>query len=189
MAVHYIALVLLILIPIGIPLLFGVLLYLNRSRLNPKVKQGMTIDVFEGMVESIVQHKVPDKEMRAMFHLVDIDNSGEIEPGEFAKFTIERALTTKSPPLGPSRPLGPLSQDVDMFIPSIDRTAAEMGNKMQMEIAKHHGKKKWWEGDKNQFRFLTKAYEDEFYYFEVIHPPRDSNPQELFLGLKKYLLL
>ena len=147
------ALLALFLIPVGVPCLFGFLLYKNRVALSYKEPTGFSYEVFVTTARSLLnnQESFSDKDLRAIYEQIDVDGSGEVSSEELWKFALARAVCGDK-----QNGLKSLAANAD--VPD-DRFAH--GNSNQ--------KRAWWEGGPEEFRFLVRAYEAEYFWFELVY--------------------
>ena len=145
----------LLLIPLGVPCLFAFLLYKNRAALSATVPSDFSFDVFATAVRSLLndQESVTDADLRAIYDEIDADSSGQVSPEELWKFALEHAIHGR-------KFLGNDSQ------PSMAEEV-RASEELKEATAEQQAQRKWWEGGKDEFRFLVRAYEADAFWFEL----------------------
>lgn len=90
-SMFYLAIVLVLMILIGVPAAFGLLLWVNRARLDPPLPATqMTFSMFHDVVEKILADKIPPTTLRKLYDQMDTDGSGLVDQSEVWRWTILR---------------------------------------------------------------------------------------------------
>lgn len=150
------ALLALFLIPVGVPCFFGFLLYKNRVALSYKEPTGFSYEVFVTTARSLLndQESLSDEDLRVLFDQIDVDGSGEVSSEELWTFALDRAVR------GGKQATGLQSLAAKQDAPA-DKSAQGKSH-TSMEHA-------WWEGGPEEFKFLVRAYEANFFWFELVY--------------------
>eukprot|EP01043_Picozoa_sp_COSAG02_P052851 COSAG02_NODE_5758_length_4062_cov_1.950038_1_plen_976_part_10 len=141
------ALLALALIPIGVPLFFAWLLLKNRARLNTSGNTSICFQTFCTTARSLLKRHLTDEDLRLIYNEMDADDSGEVSSEELWKFVLDRAL--------PSHTLS------DSIGPNMDEV--RVGELTQHSVKVHP----WWFGGPKEFSFLVRAYEPQYYWWEL----------------------
>jgi hypothetical protein len=86
--VRVLAILLVIVILVGIPLGFAVLLYKNRTKLNPSNADSVPFKEFKLTVKNILGQDIGERKLRRLFDRIDTDNSDAISTIEVWAYAI-----------------------------------------------------------------------------------------------------
>ena len=135
---YTVAMVFLILEPVGIPVMFGFILYKNREALSAgdsAEETAISFDAFKKTVKLIEpDSERSEDELRALYDAIDADASGEISLKEFVQYALDS--------------LSPLH--ADELRPAASSKA----------VTEQRGR---WRFDPEDLSFLVKAFEPEYY--------------------------
>jgi len=147
---YIVAMVFLILEPVGIPVMFGFILYKNREALSAgdsAEETAISFDAFKKTVKLIEpDSERSEDELRALYDAIDADASGEISLNEFVQYALDS--------------LSPLQADE---LRAAASSKAVAGQQEEEERSR-------WTFAPEDLKFLAKAFEPEYYCEHV-----DSN--------------
>ena len=90
-----IAVVLLVLMPIGIPVFFGTIMYWNRERLTANTDDDITFEAFVEIASSIYNGPLTEGALRAIFDDVDDNASDSVSPSEIYEYAFRSEITRR----------------------------------------------------------------------------------------------
>ena len=139
---YIIAMVFLFLEPVGIPVMFGFVLYKNREALSAgdsAEETAISFDAFKKTVKLIEpDSERSEDELRALYDAIDADASGEISLNEFVQYALDS--------------LSPLHAD--------ELRPAASSKAVTEQQEEERGR---WRFDPEDLSFLVKAFEPEYY--------------------------
>ena len=146
---YTVAMVFLVLEPVGIPVMFGFILYKNREALNAgdsAEETAISFDAFKKTVKLIEpDSERSEDELRALYDAIDADASGEISLNEFVQYALDS--------------LSPLQ--ADELRPAASSKAVTVSSE-------ERGR---WKFDPEDLKFLVKAFEPEYYCEQLQSAP------------------
>ena len=166
-----------LLYPIGIPLSFGILLFKNRDKLSRDYSSELDFDSFKQLASIMdPNQKWTDAELTKKFDSIDKDGTKVISIEELGRFSMVEVLGTgdKIDEISTARPLKRAVlalHGVGALVPS---SATENVTTVQ---SIHVEALPWWrcgDGEKGRekFYFLTKAFEPQYFWFELVEYAR-----------------
>eukprot|EP01043_Picozoa_sp_COSAG02_P071140 COSAG02_NODE_12884_length_1477_cov_0.809869_2_plen_316_part_01 len=144
-AMWWVALILLMLLPIGIPTMFSYVLYKNRETLAEGTSKDIDMDLFMKTMRGLSKCTGPvqDDHLKQMFEEVDVDKSGKISMEELWLFVVSDVCNH------------PSSQ---AFI-----------KPDYIELTKRNrNANAWWRRSRAELKFLVRAYENQYYWYEMV---------------------
>ena len=172
--VRSIAMVLVVLMPIGVPVFFGFLLYKNRATLSVDERDEVSFD--ELAFVRIFRIVSPDSGMsksslQRLFCDIDTDKSGKLSLDEVWKFALKDTAVEQSASDDiKAVEVRPLLRPTASVKHSYGLVAAPPGTRStpvahtQPPPARSH----WWSADKEDLQFLVRAFEPRFYWFGLV---------------------
>lgn len=151
--------------PIGIPLAFGLILRTNKKQLSHDDATEMDFDGFAYMVKLLGgKHKFSKKELRKLFDQAARSKDGTDGSDESHKIDKNRKITIGDVARsGINTGLNLINKDkFDEWRKSRIYGGRERLDTMQVF------KQKWYQGDKEKFKFITKAFTPKHYWFEMV---------------------
>jgi hypothetical protein len=106
---------------------------------------GMSFEEFELVIQKVLGRDLPDAELRELYKSIDVDGSGTISTSEVWVYAIKLALKNRS--------------DEAIAKAKISAAPSQIVNS---------SRRSWWQGGPEEFKFLIKAYEPGFYWFETV---------------------
>eukprot|EP01043_Picozoa_sp_COSAG02_P048809 COSAG02_NODE_4836_length_4923_cov_5.490257_2_plen_446_part_00 len=149
-AFRAVAVLLLLAMPVGIPVFFFFLLYKNREALMAAEddENGLSFDVFKKTVAVIEpESNIPEAFLEELYRTIDSDSSGEITLQELVQHALREGRKQGSV-------LSPDGYAQDDSAEEV-RTASA-GTDVS-------DGKEWWRGGPDEFKFLVKAFEPDYY--------------------------
>ena len=142
---YIIAMVFLFLEPLGIPVMFGFILYKNREALNAgdsAEETAISFDAFKKMVKIIKPDSAFSEEaLESVYQAIDKDASGAITLEEFVQDSLDNRLD-------------------DLVAAHADELRPAASSKAVTDQQEERGR---WRFDPEDLSFLVKAFEPEYY--------------------------
>ena len=149
------ALVALVLVPVGVPVGFAWLLFKNRSRLSRRLEDTISFELFSSTARNVLREKsLEDGDLRRAYDLIDIDKSGEVSSEELWRSALHTVLSSTA------------MTNEHLVSDSEELRGSEAAPSGNRNVAT---KIKWWEGGPDEYRFLVRAYEPRYFYYELVH--------------------
>lgn len=134
-----VAVVALLLLPIGIPTAFAVLLYKNRDLLNPPLECALKFEAFENMVHQVAPEvRMERRQVRMLFNSIDQDGSKAVELKELVQYAV-----AKTP-------------EVSSYWTTVRKWHR---SEKSVRLFQSDRKAKWWRLGPEGLKFLCKAFE------------------------------
>ena len=148
------------------------LLFRNRARLNSKTPDNISFEVFTTTARSILHpRELSDDELRTMYDVIDEDESGEVSTEELWHSALESvrvvAAAREDQAIDKSHIKKRLRAVTVWKLPTGDSHEVRGGE----GAASGHvdASRKWWEGGPDELKFLVRAYEPAYFWFELIN--------------------
>ena len=142
---YIIAMVFLFLEPLGIPIMFGFVLYKNREALSAgdsAEETAISFDAFKKMVKIIKPDSAFSEEaLESVYQAIDKDASGAITLEEFVQDSLDNRLD-------------------DLVVAQPDELRPAASSKAVTVSSEERGR---WKFDPEDLSFLVKAFEPEYY--------------------------
>eukprot|EP01043_Picozoa_sp_COSAG02_P047982 COSAG02_NODE_4659_length_5123_cov_6.685709_1_plen_1319_part_10 len=147
LALKMVAFIALILVPIGVPVFFGALLFKNRVRLNAPRSTGISFEEFSTIARSVMGTRaLSDRDLTAVYENMDVNHDGKVSSEELWKFVLTQAIRWHKSEHFPHS--------------NAEKVLVESPNPTQHKRA-------WWFGGPENFRFIVRTYESRCYWWEL----------------------
>eukprot|EP01043_Picozoa_sp_COSAG02_P039016 COSAG02_NODE_3050_length_7468_cov_9.831049_2_plen_1492_part_00 len=157
-----VALVALVLIPIGVPVGFAYVLFKNRSRLGRRPTDTISFEVFSTTARSVLKDtSLTEADLRSAYDVIDVDSSGEVSSDELWRSALQTVVlpsTTASKSQAVSSGEELRGTEAAAAAPPEDRVGTSGA-----------ASTKWWKGGPEEYRFLVRAYEPRYFWYELVH--------------------
>eukprot|EP01051_Picozoa_sp_SAG22_P010826 SAG22_NODE_996_length_6115_cov_59.761303_1_plen_1780_part_01 len=154
LSVYVVAFILLILLPVGIPIAYAVLLYKNRALflVRDAEEQEISFPVFVKTVRNVFPGAhVPNFVLVSLYKSIDRDDSDSISVKELVRHGLRETL-------------GRRQATLNAQASGSDEIRAAGTALVQEEPQR----REWWQRTAEEFEFLCKSFEPEYYYFELV---------------------
>ena len=137
-----------LLYPIGIPLVFGVILYHNRVALSKDTSKDIHRDQVQEVVDMVVPgHTYTEETLDGLFKRIDKDGSQSISVAEFTEFALRSGIC----------------ENDDSNIDNGDADAMELEGEPDGT-----SEQAWYIGDRSKFGFLVGSYDPHCFWFGIV---------------------